>query len=54
MYGAGGSTTDCNSVLFGGGAKVIAGNGAELAVIVRIFTGSPILAGEDYNGINIQ
>jgi len=54
MYGANGSTTDCTTVLFGGGAKVVADNGAQLAVIVRIFTGSPILAGEDYNGINIQ
>lgn len=53
MYGAGGSTTDCTTTLFGGGAKVIADNGAQLAVVVRIFTGSPILAGEDYNGINI-
>jgi hypothetical protein len=54
MYGAGGSTTDCNTVLFGGGAKVLADGGAQLAVIVRIFTGNPILAGEDYNGINVQ
>lgn len=54
MYGANGSTTDCNTVLFGGGAKVVADTGAQLAVIVRIFTGNPILAGEDYNGINIQ
>lgn len=54
MYGAGGSTTDCNTVLFGGGAKVVADTGAQLAVIARIFTGNPILAGEDYNGINIQ
>jgi hypothetical protein len=54
MYGAGGSTTDCNTVLFGGGAKVLADGGAQLAVIVRIFTGNPLLAGEDYNGINIQ
>jgi hypothetical protein len=54
MYGAGGSTTDCNTVLFGGGAKVVADSGAQLAVVVRIFTGSPILAGEDYTGINVQ
>jgi hypothetical protein len=53
MYGAGGSTTNCSTTLFGGGAKVIADSG-ELAAIVRIFTGSPLLAGEDYNGINIQ
>ncbi|HNP70730.1 MAG TPA: hypothetical protein PKK15_06470 [Kouleothrix sp.] len=54
MYGANGSTTDCNSVLFGGGAIVTADSGAQLAVVVRIFTGSPIAAGEDYNGINVQ
>ncbi len=53
MYGANGSTTDCNTVLFGGGAKVIADGGAQLAAVVRIFTGNPILAGEDYNGLNI-
>lgn len=54
IYGANGSTTDCNSVLFGGGAIVTADSGAQLAAVVRIFTGNPILAGEDYNGINVQ
>lgn len=51
MYGA-----DCNAtpLSFGGGAIVTADSGAQLAVVVRIFTGNPISAGEDYNGINIQ
>lgn len=54
MYGANGSTTDCTSVLFGGGAIITADSGAQLAVVARIYTGNPILAGEDYNGINVQ
>ena len=55
MYGAGGSTTDCNTVQFGGGALVLADNGAQLAVVARVISGnSGNQAGEDYNGINVQ
>jgi hypothetical protein len=38
--------------VFGGGAIVTADGAAQLAVIVRIQTGP--VAGEDYNGINVQ
>jgi hypothetical protein len=49
MYGP------CNGpTSFGGGAYVKSDSG-QLAVIVRILTGSPtVAAGEDYNGINVQ
>jgi len=43
----------CSGGVFGGGAIVTADSGAQLAVIVRIGTGNPGLAGEDYNGINV-
>lgn len=42
----------CSGGVFGGGAIVTADGGAQLAVIVRIQNGS--VAGEDYNGLNIQ
>jgi len=50
-YDAAGAAT-CSGGVFGGGAIVTADGGAQLAVIVRIQTGP--VAGEDYNGINIQ
>lgn len=54
MYGAGGSPTDCNTVLFGGGAIVLSDSGGQLAVIVRVVGGTTVQSGEDYNGINVQ
>jgi hypothetical protein len=45
------SAPACSGGVFGGGAIVTADGGAQLAVIVRVQTGS--VAGEDYNGINI-
>ena len=42
----------CSGGVFGGGAIVTADGAAQLAVIVRIQTGP--VAGEDYNGINVQ
>jgi len=42
----------CSAGPFGGGAIVTADGSAQLAVIVRIQTGP--VAGEDYNGINLQ
>jgi hypothetical protein len=45
-------TAACSGGTFGGGAIVTADGSAQLAVIVRIQTGP--VAGEDYNGINLQ
>ena len=49
IYGDG-----CASLQFGGGAIVTADSGAQLAVVVRVISGSTDQAGEDYNGINVQ
>jgi len=49
-YDASGAAA-CSGGVFGGGAIVTADGAAQLAVIVRVQTGS--VAGEDYNGINI-
>lgn len=53
-FGEYGGGADCLGTSFGGGALVIADTGAQLAVIVRIQSGNPTLAGEDYSGINVQ
>jgi hypothetical protein len=42
----------CSGGVFGAGAIVTAGSGAQLAVIARVQSGPT--AGEDYNGINVQ
>lgn len=42
----------CSGGVFGGGAIVTAGSGAQLAVVARVQSGPT--AGEDYNGINVE
>lgn len=50
-FGEYGGGSDCLGTQFGGGAIVLADSG-DLAAVVRISTGNPTLAGEDYNGID--
>ena len=52
-FGEYGDTGGCLGTQFGGGAYVLADGGAQLAVVVRIQTGNPTQAGEDYTGVNV-
>ena len=53
-FGEYGGGANCLGDQFGGGAIITADSGAQLAVVVRISTGNPTLAGEDYTGVNVQ